>query len=1145
MDKLRRDLDIQLEAEKQAGLDFGEITGESLEQMPLDVQQATMDRWDAGEMPYFGDIVERLDENRGYFPRFASEGLTSAGGANSFGKKAFEKGRRVGFSDGSEFQRQMWENDELMDVDTAEGVAAIEGKYLGDVEQVLNIRRKAGYDRINAQWFKDSLATPSQGIGGMTPLERMMMDDNWGAARRTFVETQKDISKVVGILLRSQGTQRAIKRGEKLTKRAEAIVDELVTEELRVARSVRDEMDSVLRDYDMLKNVTGKKLPKRVVELRKIRNQLDAVTETNLRNNTSNKMKFIDRASLTLRQRIAQLDNNVKNLSKRDRKEIAEITGRDPEDALFVRDVDIDTAEMKAIENRLDITDRLAKEITPAGKRVKSIGEAQARLPQLRQNMKQARSQYRNAKESAGALGAERLEDTVQVRDDKGNFVRDKAGEIVTQEVPKPFSDRLGKINNMSFAGRLYDDEFASEMSTFLQQAEDVGITKYMNKFNNLARPLMATLDLSSIGIQGLLAAGVHPIRFAQYVGYALRGSISPKTWDKFVTQNASEIDDFIKAGGYWADLDDAGDFIFTKGVTEVPVLGKAAKWSNHHFSRNGNVMRLMMYKNAMGIQGIKGVTGKQALKGKLGFGDREAIVEQINNATGFKGGKPNDLLSAVMFAPRFFTSQLNVLGKASLGKGADGDMARDMLIRTMGLMGAVTVLINESQGVETQFSPVRFDMEGNPQWNPNFMRVRIGGKDISLFGQWDSLAALLTTGVTQGPVEGMKRLFRTKASPSVARVWDMVEGETFTGGQVKFNSDDPRVISMSIFNLMQQNLPFTFQDAMREFSESPDFAALDPSTYSNPASFSTLLSGLGVKSTPLTPSEERNVFSEEEFGREWRELTKEEKAKLEKLHPQIFAAIDKSLQRKADTGDTDSIIRVQKQANEALATKNAEEIMIGFKMGTIAHDELDDRFRQLKHDLGVSNRTLDKTLGIDYAKSDDPVLQARNRKFEIIEENMIAGKPNWPVIEEITQAFEETLPAEVLARYREFEDLSIANWPESAQDYFAQDHYINRESGYWDQRTIAFDRLKGAMPEGIDTYDDLIVAINQSGSNVGERKRLERLRSKIDKITSRMRKVLRRKDPKLDVALVLNKAYNPTTKEGRQALQRLRTILD
>jgi len=1144
INKIRGDLDVQLEAEKQAGLDFGEITGESLEEMPLDVQQATMDRWEAGEMPYFGDVVERLGENRGYFPRFASEGLTSGGGANSFGKKAFEKGRRVGFSDGSEFQRQMWENDELMDVDTAEGIAAIEGKYLGDVEQVLNIRRKAGYDRINAQWFKDSLATPSQGIGGMTPLERMMMDDNWGAARRTFVETQKEIGQVVGKLLRSQGTQRAIKKGEKLTKRAEAIVDELVTEELRVARSVRDEMDSVLRDFDMLKNVTGKSHPKRVVELRKMRNQLDAVTETNLRNNTSNKMKFIDRASLTLRQRIAQLDNNVKNLSKRDRKEIAEITGRDPEDALFVRDVDIDTAEMKAIENRLDITDRLAKEITPTGRQVESIGQAQARLPLLRKNMKQARSQYRNAKESAGALGGERLEDTVQVRDDKGNFVLDEAGEIVTQEVPKPFSDRLGKINNMSFAGRLYDDEFASEMSTFLQQAEDVGITKYMNKFNNLARPLMATLDLSSIGIQGLLAAGVHPVRFAQYVGYALRGSISPKTWDKFVTQNASEIDDFIKAGGYWADLDDAGDFIFTKGVTEIPIIGKGAKWSNHHFSRNGNVMRLMMYKNAMGIQGIKGVTGKQALKGKLGFGDREAIVEQINNATGFKGGKPNDLLSAVMFAPRFFTSQLNVLGKASLGKGADGDMARDMLIRTMGLMGAVTVLINESQGVETQFSPVRFDMEGNPQWNPNFMRVRVGGKDISLFGQWDSLAALLTTGVTQGPVEGMKRLFRTKASPSVARVWDMVEGETFTGGQVKFNSDDPRVIGMSIFNLMQQNLPFTLQDAMREATESPDFAALDPSTYSNPASFSTLLSGVGVKSTPLTPSEERNVFAEEKFGREWRELTKGEKAELEELHPQIFAAIDKALQRKADTGDTDSIIRVQKQENEALAAKNAEEIMIGFNMGTISHDELDDRFKQLKHDLGVSNRTLDKTLGIDYAKSDDPVLQARNRKFEIIEENMLGGKPNWPVIEEITQAFEATLPDDVYERYKEFEDLSIANWPESSRDFFEQDYYINRESGYWDQRTIAFERLKGAMPEGIDNYDDLIIAINQSG-NEGQRGRLTGLKSAIDRMTGDNRKRLRLKDERLDVALVLNKAYTPITRAGREALRDLRASVE
>ena len=217
---------------------------------------------------------------------------------------------------------------------------------------------------------------------------------------------------------------------------------------------------------------------------------------------------------------------------------------------------------------------------------------------------------------------------------------------------------------------------------------------------------------------------------------------------------------------------------------------------------------------------------------------------------------------------------------------------------------------------------------------------------------------------------------------------------------------------------------------------------------------------------------------------------------------------------------------------------------MIGFNMGTISHDELDDRFKQLKHDLGVSNRTLDKTLGIDYAKSDDPVLQARNRKFEIIEENMLGGKPNWPVIEEITQAFEATLPDDVYERYKEFEDLSIANWPESSRDFFEQDDYINRKSGYWDQRTIAFERLKGAMPEGIDNYDDLIIAINQSG-NEGQRGRLTGLKSAIDRMTGDNRKRLRLKDERLDVALVLNKAYTPITRAGREALRDLRASVE
>jgi len=1124
--KLRRDLDVQLEAEKQAGLDFGEITGEMLEEMPEELQAATRRNWEQGEMPYFGDLVERLDENRGYFPRFASEGLNpNSAGSRSFGRKSFEKGRRTGFSDGSEFQRQMWENNQAMEVDTPEGIQAATEMYLGDINQVLNIRRSAGYDRMNAQWFKDSLSVEGQGIGGLTPLERIMQNEDWAASRQIFLETQKKLREVIGSLVSQPQTQRLMRTAERLGRRGESVADELAAEQIRVSQSVHDELDSVIRDFEVIfEGDKSDKIPKRVKKLKATRNKMRSITQKQVKENPKKMMKEIDEAGLLLRKGIAQLDNNVRGLSKKRKLALAKKMGRDPEDALFIRDVDMDLAEARSIETNLNLIQRLTNDINPSEVRRNKINSAREDLAILRPQLDHARKMYNTAKDAAGALGAERLVDDV------GN--------------PATFSGRVGKIDNMSFAGRLYDAEFATDMNKYLNQAEDVGITKYINTFNNIARPFMATLDLSSVGIQGLLAAGVHPIRAARYMTYAMASLFNPKIWDRFVVDNADEIDDFIRGGGYWSDLDDAGDFMFTKGVTSLPAIGKLAKISNHHFSRNGNAMRLMMYKNANDINKLRTLGGRGALKKELGYGDREQLIEQINNATGFKSGKPSDLAASLMFAPRFFNSQLNVLSKAALASGPEGQMARDMLLRTLTVMSVSTWAINKSQNQETDFSPVRFDMEGKPQSNPNFMRVRVGGKDYSLFGSWDSLLALFTTGVTQGPAEGVERFLRTKASPAMARVYDVVQGETFTGDQVKFNSDDPRVIGMSVINLMQQNAPFALQDMYREFAEDPDFSLGDPSTYSNPVGLGLATNILGVKSSPLTPSEIRDVRSEETFGREWRELNKGERAEIEQEYPEVFNALDKNLKKKADSGDTDAVLRVQKQQNEAKAALNAKEVMMGFNMGTISHEELDSRFKQIKHDLGVSNRAIDEALGINYATSDDPVLRARNRKFEIIQENLLAGKPNWPVIEELTQAFEATLPEDVLARYNTFEELEISNWPESSKEYFRMDDYINKDSGYWDQRDIAFDRLKAAMPEGIDTYDDLIVAINQSGSDIGERKRLGRLRSKIDSITSRMRKVLRRKDSQLDVALVLNKAYTPVTKEGREALQRLRAAM-
>ena len=95
-------------------------------------------------------------------------------------------------------------------------------------------------------------------------------------------------------------------------------------------------------------------------------------------------------------------------------------------------------------------------------------------------------------------------------------------------------------------------------------------------------------------------------------------------------------IDSFIKDGGYWAKLDDMGEFMFKGGVTNLPVIGKGAQLSNHHFSRTGNLLRLQMYKNATQNRGALKKLGLQGQMSGKDIAPREDMIQSINEATGF-----------------------------------------------------------------------------------------------------------------------------------------------------------------------------------------------------------------------------------------------------------------------------------------------------------------------------------------------------------------------------------------------------------------------------------------------------------------------------------------------------------------------------
>ena len=72
-------------------------------------------------------------------------------------------------------------------------------------------------------------------------------------------------------------------------------------------------------------------------------------------------------------------------------------------------------------------------------------------------------------------------------------------------------------------------------------------------------------------------------------------------------------------------------------------------------------------------------------------------------------------------------------------------------------------------------------------------------------------------------------------------------------------------------------------------------------------------------------------------------------------------------------------------------------------------------------------------------------------------------------------------------------------------------------------------------MPQGVESYGQLVLAINQAG-RAGDRRtaaRLSRLRARVDSISGREKERMRRRDPLLDDALFQNGRV--TKRMGRQ----------
>jgi len=1128
-DEMGGKLDMMLDAEKRMGISYQEVIGEDLRNVgsePLD------------EAAFFGDIFERRSPGAAhYFPRVVREeamgGQSYGAQLSRFGGQGYEKTRRHGF--------EMDENNmpvgsyiRLMK-DNVESMGEKGRAYVTDPVKAVHMRLQAGANRLASRQFIDEI-----NLRGDTVTERMYNQPSWGMARETLkkvTDSRKSLTnKIRRLEQRVDEIKRKGRREERQVGRTEGRADRnrarMGQLERQSARTFLPYLDQLVDDMQLVGSGPGalrKKEAGLISRLRVARTKLRKATE---KESTSPEeiAELVDQAQKEFDRATSVMDDWAARADARARR------GADSgswEAVNTIDQLDPDRLPTGRTPTRMNQA-QLRRVLTNNDERfTRALGreeELTSRLNELSRDLDSNVEREASILGQVNDLKRQVDEETQALGLARQNYEQAKAqaGDVLQGEA---------KIADFATGGRVFDEDFATQINSFLQNNRD--LLPYIGTFNNFARAVNATLDLSAIGIQGLLAIGIDPIRAARLIAMTTRAINDPSYYNRWVKDNSADIDEFLSHGGYWAGLNDAGEFIFPDKLTNIPLGGgRAIEAANFHFARTGNALRLMMFQRAKSNRGmlrhIFGDSGESQMDKAVG-NERE-MVEMINNATGFRTGKPTELESALLFAPRFFKSQLNLAAKAATRPGVEGKMAREMLMKTLASAAAVTWGLNAMQNKETEWSPIRYDAEGNPHYNSNFMRIKTPtGEDVSLLGTYDSLLGLIFTGITEGPTGAGVRVFSTKASPALNVISDIITQETFQGDPVQFLTDDPRMLGMSAIRLAKGRLPFTVQSTIELVGEGASPAEIATGTLANLT---------GIKATRQTPRERRDLKAQAEYGKPWDELLKSQKSELEAKFPEYEEEILENLRKKAEGGDLEAMARVQKHEIDEARFNDERRLAEAVNAGEIDRRDLSKLYNDLKLKATFEKRGKD-VRNIEWAESDNPNLRALNDYFEIFDdpEVRLLGEDtrylpiNWEVAEQKIQDLLSSVPPEVRDYIEDYTMMDPNDHPEEIRGFLEAREYISKQTDYWGQKQEAFEVYQPAIEriagQPISSFRELEVFIRQNPG--GASRALDNLRKRIDSDTTRRRQRLRRTSPELDVALVVAYGYKPLTAQGRQ----------
>ena len=591
--------------------------------------------------------------------------------------------------------------------------------------------------------------------------------------------------------------------------------------------------------------------------------------------------------------------------------------------------------------------------------------------------------------------------------------------------------------------------------------------------YSQFFRAVTATADSSAVGIHGLLGMFSNPKATAQTFGahWGAWTKNGDKLFGGFVRDfNAAAIKSGRLTSEDWAreGLKMTGEEteFFLSGamgrLQKMPVI----KQANRAFGFYGDKLRLEWIDDLLEEQLSLGKT----IDEMRADGTLKRLAEGTNTATGWSnrqfGGTVGELL---LFAPRFLQARfLNLtrtmkasvtdplgaveavplagksmregLTKAGLTRDIpmQDRIARRSMLRLIGSGTMLTFALNAAMGNETDVRLLIKDkMTGEWRWNSNFMRISAFGRDISLFGTYDSMLRLLVmTGSGYQDEMNVVNAWRGLGGGLPTQVTEFLTGEDAIGratGQW-VPGDNPYLARLG--NFMTNHIPFASQELVTVGNKLWEGAQQVASGEWAPGgdSFTRAAGTLGMEFFGVKSSEHSITDVR-------REVLKEERAKDPTL-PERYEDLSKGERRSIDT-DPRIVELIDQFKSERVGQDNA-------------WNNIDNSLKHLANNLSL---TIDE--GGDYSRMGQAIRNYKDDTHAAWDYFLL----NNPDIDE----FLDKEPAHLYDYYgHKYWGIDIENYTDLRTGYVDREGFDSARQAVLDE---AYSKVSDGEKEGIINY--------------------------------------------------------------------------